>query len=308
MNNHVKISVILPVYNVEPYIGRCIECLRTQLLDGLEFVFVDDCGTDGSMAAVEAWAAQDPRVRILRNGKNIGAGPSRNRGIEAARGDYLSFVDPDDYIAPDFYLLLYAAATQGGGHDIAKGRCRWVDAESGEIGAAVNAQNDRIRRGLLMRKPLYWLLTYEHWTCLWRRSLFDDPEVRYGTSVTNQDTTFQLRACYQTNDIVFENDAIYYYVQLRNSATHQSAVKRAYGDLDALGEKFDFLLSKGFDKHAAKYFQTHARLYFQRLQTALDNGLVSRDNIPSIMDSFAEMLARVPNARAIAKGIRSVCR
>ena len=97
-----KVSVILPVYNVAPYLGRCIESLQAQTLADLEFIFVDDCSTDGSMESVEAWAEKDSRVRILRNEKNIGPGPSRNRGIEEARGEHLSFVDPDDYIAPDF--------------------------------------------------------------------------------------------------------------------------------------------------------------------------------------------------------------
>lgn len=81
----VKVSAILPVYNVEQYIGRCIESLKAQTLAGLEFIFVDDCSTDGSMEKVEAWAAEDERVRILRNGENLGAGPSANRGIEWAR-------------------------------------------------------------------------------------------------------------------------------------------------------------------------------------------------------------------------------
>ena len=90
--NEIKISVIIPVYNAEPWIGECIESLKRQQQDGLEFIFVDDCFTDNSMRLVEEWAAEDERVRILRNKENSGTGPSRNAGIEAARGDYLSFI------------------------------------------------------------------------------------------------------------------------------------------------------------------------------------------------------------------------
>ena len=118
-----KVSVVLPVHNVEQHIARCIGSLRVQTMDELEFIFVDDCSTDGSMVEVELWAAEDDRVRIIRNEQNLGAGPSRNRGIEAANGEYVSFIDPDDYVSSDFYELLYTAATADGRHDIAKGRC-----------------------------------------------------------------------------------------------------------------------------------------------------------------------------------------
>lgn len=96
------ISVIIPVYNVAPYIAGCIGALKNQCFRDLEFIFVDDCSTDESMAAAEEFARTDPRVRILRNRENIGPGLSRNRGIETADGDYLSFMDPDDSLARIF--------------------------------------------------------------------------------------------------------------------------------------------------------------------------------------------------------------
>lgn len=107
---NIKVSVILPVYNVEKFIGRCIESLKVQTLNDLEFIFVDDCGKDSSMKHVEEFAASDSRVRIIRNDKNMGAGASRNAGIEAAQGRYLSFIDPDDYISSDFFVRLYSKA------------------------------------------------------------------------------------------------------------------------------------------------------------------------------------------------------
>ena len=106
-NQSPLVSVIVPVWNPGPGITRCIESLRNQTLEEIEMIFVDDCGTDDSMDKVRDAAEDDSRILIIENGKNIGAGPSRNRGIEAARGEYLSFVDPDDHVAPDFLELLY---------------------------------------------------------------------------------------------------------------------------------------------------------------------------------------------------------
>ena len=196
-----RISVIIPVYNVEPYIGRCVESLQAQTFKDLEFVFVDDCSPDGSMAAVEAWAAEDPRVRVIRNERNLGEGPSRNRGIEAARGDYLASADPDDYVSPDFYELLYAAAASGGGHDIAKGTCRKVSA-SGAAAAPPSRLNDAIERDLSKGHPLFSAFRYEHCSAIYRRGLFADGGVRYGASGNGADTTFLFRCCRRTSDLV----------------------------------------------------------------------------------------------------------
>lgn len=103
----IAVSVILPVYNPGKGIRKCIESLQRQTLRDIEMIFVDDCGTDGAMGQVKEAAARDSRIKYLINPHNIGSGPSRNRGIEAAEGEYLAFADPDDYLGEDFLELLY---------------------------------------------------------------------------------------------------------------------------------------------------------------------------------------------------------
>ena len=240
----VRISVILPVYNPGPGINKCIESLRMQLLDGIEFIFVDDCSTDRSMEEVEAWASEDARVRILRNKDNMGAGRSRNRGIEAARGDYLSFVDPDDYISPDFYELLYSFVTADGGHDIAKGSCIQVG-DSNDNALPQSGLNERIAACLNDKQPLYTIFTYEHWSAIYRKTLFADKTIRYSSSLYGEDVTFLLRCCYQTNDIVMDDRANYYYVARSDSATLANPSSKAFYQLDGFEEQLAFLAQKG---------------------------------------------------------------
>lgn len=271
-NSRIKVSVILPVYNVEGYIERCIESLQAQKLDGLEFIFVDDCSTDGSMKPVEAWAAKDERVRIIRNDENIGTGPSRNRGIEVAQGEYLSFIDPDDYISRDFYELLYTAATRDGRHDIAKGVRKKVDEKGELIQEEIISINKRIRLCLRASRPLYTAFTYEHQTALYSRMLFSDSGVRYGTSCNSQDTTFLLRCCYQTKDIVMEASALYYYMQRTESAVHSTSMRRINGELDALSEKAAFFKERDIDYYAQSYLGNKFRainsiVYLWKLNT-----------------------------------------
>jgi len=88
--------VIIPVYNAEPYLRECLDTVVSQSLREIEIICVDDGCTDGSPATLQEYAAADPRFRILRR-ENGGAGTARNAGLEAARGEYLSFLDADDF-------------------------------------------------------------------------------------------------------------------------------------------------------------------------------------------------------------------
>ena len=104
--------MIIPVYNVERYIGKCLQTLQSQTLEEFEFIFIDDCSSDTSMSEIERAAQEDPRIHIIRNRTNIGPGPSRNLGIAAAQGEFLSFIDPDDDVSPDYFEKLYNLVIQ----------------------------------------------------------------------------------------------------------------------------------------------------------------------------------------------------
>ncbi|MDR3162951.1 MAG: glycosyltransferase [Helicobacteraceae bacterium] len=95
------ISVIIPVYNVESYIKQCLASVCSQTYKNIEIICVDDCGGDNSMSIVEKCACQDRRIKIVRHKENKGLGASRNTGIDAAKGQYIFFLDSDDYIAAD---------------------------------------------------------------------------------------------------------------------------------------------------------------------------------------------------------------
>ena len=242
----ITISVILPVYNLAPWIGECIESLKKQTLPGLEFIFVDDCSTDGSRDIIEAFAAEDPRVRILQNEVNSGSGSSRNAGIEAARGEYYSFIDPDDWVCDDFYALLYAKA-QETGCDIIKGvRVPFKDGDDISrvtTAKAESALNNRIRKLLKKNWPLYNGFTYEHQSAIFKSSLFADENVRYGSSRVAQDVTFLLKVCYNTTGIAFQEGAIYYYRRREGAATSGYTIKRAMAQMRSLKESAAYLKS-----------------------------------------------------------------
>lgn len=105
------VSVIVPVYNVVGYLQRCVDSIRRQTYRNLEIILVDDGSTDNSGAMAEKFALEDKRIRVFHK-ENGGVSTARNLGIEKARGDFIGFVDSDDYIEPQMYERLLAVALQ----------------------------------------------------------------------------------------------------------------------------------------------------------------------------------------------------
>ena len=98
-----KVSVIVPVYNTEKYLGRCLDSLLNQTLEDIEIILVDDHSTDNSLDIMQAYQEKEPRkIKIAQTKQNSGAGAARNVGLELADCNYIGFVDSDDYITPDY--------------------------------------------------------------------------------------------------------------------------------------------------------------------------------------------------------------
>ena len=106
-----KLAIIVPVYNVEPYIEQCLTSLVNQTMQDIEIICVDDCGTDNSMKIVEKYAKTDKRIKIVHNEQNSGLSESRNNGVRATKAEYVMFCDSDDWFADDMCEKMYNAIT-----------------------------------------------------------------------------------------------------------------------------------------------------------------------------------------------------
>ena len=123
-----KVSVIIPVYNVEPYVGQCVESLLGQTLDDLEIICIDDGSDDGSLDVLRGYANRDSRLTVVSQ-NNAGAGVARNTGIELAKGEYLFFCDADDFCGKNLLSDLYAEAVSKDADVVFFTRVRWSDAQ-----------------------------------------------------------------------------------------------------------------------------------------------------------------------------------
>lgn len=108
----IRVSVIVPVYNAQNYLRQCLDSITGQTLREIEILCVDDGSTDSSAQILEEYERRDPRLKVIRQ-ENAGAGAARNRGLKEASGEYLSFLDADDFFEPDMLGRAYERAASG---------------------------------------------------------------------------------------------------------------------------------------------------------------------------------------------------
>lgn len=203
-----KVSVIVPLYNLAKYLPKCLDSLVRQTLRGIEIICVDDGSTDDSGKIADEYAAQDNRIRVIHQ-ENSGASAAMNNGMAAALGEYIGFVDADDYVDLDFYETLYTAACEEGS-DIAKARIVKHFAD-GSLNA--NYANFDI---ILENKAHF---TMPFWSAIYRRELLQKNKIQFPLGIkTGQDIVWQAQAVHLSNGIALaKNHSSYHYIQRPDS-------------------------------------------------------------------------------------------
>jgi len=172
-----KISVVVPVYNVEDFLEPCLDSLVAQTVDDFEVVLVDDGSTDGSVAIAEQYAGRDGRFKIVSQ-ENGGLSRARNAGMAVAEGEYLAFLDSDDVLPPNAYALLLGALEKTGS-DFATGNVhrltRFGTVQSPFLARAF--AETRLKTHVTKYRPL--IADRTAWNKLWRRSLWDRHGFRF---------------------------------------------------------------------------------------------------------------------------------
>ena len=261
-----KVSVIIPVWNPGAGIRRCVSSLRNQTLRDIEMIFVDDCGSDGAMDVVRAAAAEDPRIRIIMNAENVGPGISRNAAIDVARGEYLSFVDADDYVDVDFLEILYEKG-KAERLDIVRGAFVYEREENGVYIQKYSNLNAKIRTGLSNGAPLFYLFHTQFQSALYHSRLFANPDVRFGSTSHGEDTLFLLKVCCQCNAFAIDGKRTY---RMNN---HESSAENTFtkGSLEnrivAWKEEAEYLTNQTVPNPYASQYLARNMKYYLALQT-----------------------------------------
>ena len=202
-----RISVVVPMYNVEGYLAPCLESLAAQTVDDFEAVMVDDGSTDGTAAIAREFAAKDPRFRLVTQ-ENGGLSKARNTGIEDAHGEFIAFLDSDDLLPPNAYELLLTALEETGS-DFASGNVqRFTRFGSNQAPFLAKAfARTRLKTHITEFRPL--LADRTAWNKLWRRSFWGDR--RFPEGRVHEDIPVVLPAHFQARSVDVIADPVYLY-------------------------------------------------------------------------------------------------
>ena len=269
MLNTPKISIIIPVYNAGSYIEACITSLIAQTMDDIEVLLVDDHGNDDSMLIALACTKvypSDKQFRFLATPHNMGPGPARNVGIEAAQGEYIAFIDSDDVVAPDFCELLYRAVRE---HEADLAYCQAQLVKPGETTLMTNPV---LESGEFSGEKRRFFLT--HYTTLfvsflYRRSLLDDYGIRFPSTRSAEDSYFLTCSLLATQRIACVDKPLYQYLVHEASLSEARNPKRY---LDKL-QSFDLLMQ--FAREKGLYEPNRAELDYIYLKKGYLLGLLT---------------------------------
>ncbi|MFG6340471.1 MAG: glycosyltransferase [Lachnospiraceae bacterium] len=237
------ISVIVPVYNIEPYVERCIRSILSQTYNNLEVIIINDGSTDNSGSICHRLALSDSRIRVIDQ-KNAGLSEARNTGLRIAQGTYIAFVDGDDYIDEKMYEILHKRLVQENS-DLALCNISYVD----ENRQCIDKKRFHLGNDVLGEEAFWrgyygeFLIPYVvSWNKLYKRELFKD--IAFDKGKIHEDEFILHKIISQCKSISIINDCLYYYVQRTGSIMGSSYNIRRLQAVEAFERRLDYFAQK----------------------------------------------------------------
>lgn len=275
MQNDAKISVIVPIYNVEKYLEKCIVSIVNQTYKNLEIILVDDESPDNCPEICDKWAEKDSRIKVIHK-KNGGLSDARNAGLEVATGDLIGFVDSDDWISVYMYEMLKNALDSTGA-DVAE--CNSIMVYEGDVTEDKKNSDCNVKSYTAVQslKLLATEKKFRHtaWNKLYRRSVIGD--IRFEVGKIHEDVFWTYQIFGRSKNVTKVEDNLYYYLQRQNSIMGTAFSLKNLSGLEAKKRFYDYV-SINFPEISARvgfslYF---TGIYFgQRALMTKDKELIS---------------------------------
>lgn len=260
MEQNVLISVIVPVYNVEAYLPRCIDSILAQTYRNLEIILVDDGTKDASDKICDAYAEKDNRIRVIHK-PNGGLSSARNAGIDIATGEYLAFVDSDDWIEPDTYEHLLSAALRYDVKLVCAGRYD-VDSATGEKKKGLCPPREEVVTGTEMARRIFlWEnMDSASWDKLYHRCLFR--EIRFPLGKIVEDVPIMYLIALDAGKVAMCDKPVYNYYHRPGSITTARISEKTFHFAGHTEILYDYIRENVPElQQEARYFRVRSLVY-----------------------------------------------
>lgn len=303
----MRFSIVIPVYNVKDYLEKCVNSVLAQRTEDYEVILVDDGSTDGSGELCDTLAARAPeRIRVIHK-PNGGLGDARNAGIAQAKGDYLVFIDSDDYIDEAMLSELSEKVDETHADIISFGFRIDANGDTSQVHTDPLPENTVLT---LESTPDILLALPNAWTRIYTRALFERTGIRYPGRVWYEDIRTTTKLFASADSIVFVHRPYYYYVVRENSITRNTNVDRNREIIDAFDDLLGWYQEQGL---FAQYRDQLCRLAIDHLFLAASVRVLMIDPKHPLLNEFYQYMrqhfpdfennafvAQLPRARKLA--------
>lgn len=239
-----RLSVVVPVYNVEKYLERCIESLLSQALRIDEIIIVDDGSPDNCGIIADGFAASNDNIIVIHQ-QNKGLSGARNTGIDRATGDYIGFVDSDDYVDPQMYSVLIQRAEENNAEISMCGV--WYEQETGEGYSPFPLGKEFVwdKETALIELNSYRYLNMSVWKAVYKRELFEteaygEKQLRFPVGKNSEDYYLMHKIIARADRIAYTSEPFYHYIQRDNSISRYSTGKISTEQISASLSQLEF--------------------------------------------------------------------
>ena len=236
------VSVIIPVYNVEKYLEKCLDSVLSQTFKNLEIILVDDGSTDGSSKIIDTYSLKDSRIKVIHK-ENGGVSSARNKGLEVATGEYVCFIDSDDIIEENFIEELFNELISSNS-DISMCPIRWIDETVYKVSELENEkvfETKDLLKHFFVEGVLKELL-YAPWNKLFNRSILKDSYFNTNYAL-GEDILFVFEVLLKSNKLCFTNKTSYGYIQRYTSAMHTKSIEKLCGYISAAEDIYNLSIA-----------------------------------------------------------------
>ena len=293
----VKVSVIIPVYNVEEYLTECLDSIVNQSLKELEIICIDDCSTDGSYNILLDYAKKDNRFKVLKTDINSGQAAARNLGIKKAIGEYISFIDPDDYVNLNYMENLYNTAKKYNSdivntlNIVVKSNNNYYFSypNSKQILEAIKNKKD-YESNISIRNINDFsssMITYHSWNKLYKNNFLKNNILYFHEEGKpySEDADFNNRLLLHNPKASFNNSSIYYY-RYRESSTTKSHSNNILKCISYLNNSINYYKNNKKELLLELYPKICANLIECFLHSTDENKIISYNEVNKFMNNL----------------------
>ena len=240
----IKVSVIIPIYNVEQYLRQCLDSVINQTYKDIEIIIVNDCSPDNSLQIIKEYQQKDERILLVDLKENLGVGLARNEGIKISNGEYITFIDSDDWVRKDYIEVLYNSIIKYN-TDVVFSKFERYDNNSKNIinnKRKINYYNKVIsnikdKKNLILSEPKILI------NLIIKKDFIIANNIIFPKEVPGEDVLFILKLIAINSKIIYIKDTVYFYRENRDSSIMTDINKKLNFDYDVLFSFFDEMLN-----------------------------------------------------------------